>query len=131
MQLISDAEYVTSKMMGPSTIQSKLKENQLTLSSEESDTERFSGLKEILIKPKGIYRHTRILTRVIIPIEYNLLARGIEADDEHSAISKSHSSNSYVETEVFAYMANIIEEIVRKFEQQARVQQAQHKMLQA
>ena len=34
------------------------------------------------------------------------------------------------ETEAFAYMADIPEEIAKKFEEQARTQQAQHEMLQ-
>ena len=33
-----------------------------------------------------------------------------------------NSSNSYRETEAFTYMADILEEIARKFEEQARVQ---------
>ena len=38
-------------------------------------------------------------------------------DDEHSAIAKSHSSNSYVETEAFTYTADLSEEIAKKFEE--------------
>jgi len=52
-------------------------------------------------------------------------------DNEHSAIMESYSSNSYKETEAFAYMTAIPGEIARKFEEQARVQQVQHEMLQA
>jgi len=63
-------------------------------------------LKEILIEPEGIYRHTRIQTETVVPIDYNSLARGIEADDKHSTIVESHSSDSYRETEAFAYMAD-------------------------
>ena len=88
--------------MGPSITPSKSKGKQLAFSSEESDTECSSGLKEILIEPEEIYRRTQIRTEAIAPIDYNLLARGIETDDEHSAIVGSHSSNSYRETEAFA-----------------------------
>ena len=73
-------------MVVPSVIPSKSKGKQLAFSSKESDTERSSGLKEILIEPEGIYRHTRIQTETVVPIDYNSLARGIEADDEHFAI---------------------------------------------
>jgi len=41
-------------MVSPSTTPSKYKRKQVTLSSEESDTERSSGLKEILIEPEEI-----------------------------------------------------------------------------
>ena len=51
-------------------------------------------------------------TKAIAPIDYNLLARGIEAEDEHSAIAKSLSSNSHMETEAFTYVTDILEEIV-------------------
>jgi len=46
-------------MMGPSITPCKLKGKQLALSSEESNTERFSGLKEKLIEPEEIYQRTR------------------------------------------------------------------------
>ena len=111
-------------MVGASNIPSKSKEKYLAFSSKESDTERSSGLKEILIEPEGIYRRTRIRTGTITPIDYNLLVRGIEADDEHSTIVGSHSSNSYKEKEAFTYMVDIPEEITKKFEEQAQVQQA-------
>jgi len=118
-------------MVGPSATPSKSKGKQLALSSKELDTECFLGLKDILIKPEEIYRRVRIWTREIFPIDYNLLVRGIELDDEHSAIVGSHSSNSYGETKAFAYMTDIPEEIARKFLEQARVQQAQYEILQA
>ena len=98
-------------MVGPSTTPSKSKGKQLALSSEESYDEHSSGLKEILIKPEGIYRRTWIRTGAIAPIDYNLLAKGIEANDEHSAVAESHSSNSYVKTEAFAYMTNTLEKM--------------------
>ena len=96
-------------MVDPSTTPSKLKGKQLAMSSEKSDTERFSGLKEILIESEEIYEHTRIRTGAITPIDYNLPAKGNETDDEHSAIVGSYSSNSYRETKAFAYMADILE----------------------
>jgi len=104
-------------MVGPSATPSKSKGKQLALSSEESDTKCSSSLKEILIKPERIYRRTRIRTGVIALIDYNLLARGINANDEHSTVTESHSSNSYIEIEAFAYMANTPEEIARRFEE--------------
>jgi len=89
-------------MAGLGTTLSKSKGKQLALSSEESYTKRSSGLKEILIELEGIYRRTWIRTRAIALIDYNLLAREIEVNGQHSTIVKSHSSNSYVETEAFA-----------------------------
>ena len=77
-------------MVGPSTTPSKSKGKQLAFSFEELDTKRSSGLKEILVEPEGIYWHTRIWTGAIALIDYNSLARGIEADDEHFAIVGSH-----------------------------------------
>ena len=47
-------------MVAPSATPSKLKGKQLALSSEESDAECSSGLKEILIEPEGIYQRTQI-----------------------------------------------------------------------
>ena len=121
---------MTSNIVGPSNTPSKSKEKQLALSSKESNIERSSGLKEILIEPEEIYRHTRIQTEAIALINYNLLPREIEMDDEHSVIVGSHSYNSYRKTEAFAYMADVPKKIARKFEEQARVQQAQQEMLQ-
>jgi len=42
-------------MVGPSTTPSNSKGKQLAYSFDESDTEHSSGLKEILIKPEGLY----------------------------------------------------------------------------
>ena len=128
-RLISDAEYpkMTSNMVGDfqhggSKHHTKqVKREATSFSSEESDIECSSGLKEKLIELEGTYRHTQIRTRAIFPIDYNSLVRGIETNDEHSAIVGSHSSNSYRETEAFAYMADVPEEIARKFEEQTRV----------
>jgi len=39
-------------MVGPSTTPSKSKRKQLAISSEDSDAERSSGLKETLIEPE-------------------------------------------------------------------------------
>jgi len=109
-------------MVGPITTPSKSNGKQLALSSGESDAEYSLGLKEILIEPEGIYGHTRMQTGAITPIDYNNLAKGVESNDEHSAIMESHSSNSYVEKEAFTYMTNTPEEVARKFEEQAQVQ---------
>ena len=59
-----------------------------------------------------------------------LIGQRIEANNEHSVITESHSSNSCMETKAFAYMANTPEEMARILEEQSRVQQAQHNMLQ-
>ena len=53
--------------------------------------------------------------RTISPVDYSLLAREIEVNDEHSAIVESQSSNSSLETS--AYMAGTPEEVARKFEE--------------
>jgi len=42
---------------------------------------------------------------------------------------ESHLSNSYVEREAFSYMANTLEELARRFEEQSQVQKAQQEML--
>ena len=86
---------MTSNMMGLSATPGNSKGKQLVFSSDESDVEYSSGLKELLIELEGIYRHTRIRTRTIALVDYNLLARGIEANDERSAIIESDSSNTY------------------------------------
>jgi len=86
------------------------------------DAECSQGLKEILIEPEGIYQRTHIRTGAITPVDYNALAKGIEANGEHSAIAESQSSNSYMEKEAFTYMAGTSEEVAKKFEEQARVQ---------
>ena len=114
----SNVEYleVTSNMVDPSATSSKSKGKQLALSSEESDIECLPGLKEILIEPEGIDRRTRIQIGAITPIDYNLLAREIEANDKHSVIVESHSSNSYEETHAFTYMTGTLEEVARRVE---------------
>ena len=116
--------------MGSSTTPSKSKGKQLALSSEESDVEHSSGLKEILTEPKGISRHTRIWTGAIAQIDYNILAKEIKANNEQSIIMEYHSLNSYMERKAFAYMASTSEELARRFEEQSRVQKAQQEMLQ-
>ena len=65
------------------------------------------------------------------PVDNSLLARGIEVNDEHSTIIKSQSSNSSLETTAFAYMAGTLEEVARRFEEQARVQREQLNMTRA
>jgi len=115
---------VTSNMVGPRTTPSKSKRKQLAISSEESDVEPSSGLKEILIEPEGIYQHTRIRTGTITLVIHNALAWEIEVNDEHSAIAESQSFNSYIENEAFVHMVNTPEEF-------ARVQKEQFDMLQA
>jgi len=112
---------MTSNIVGPSNTPSKSKERQLAISSEESDVEPSSVLKEILIEPKGINQRTRIQ---IALIDYNTLVRGNEVNNKHSAIVESQSSNSYMEKEAFVHIVNTVEEI-------AQVQKKQLDMLQA
>ena len=59
----------------------------------------FLRFEEILIKLEGIYKYTRIRTGAIASVDYNALAKGIEASDEHFTITESQSSNSYMEKE--------------------------------
>jgi len=75
-------------------------------------------LKDVLIKPEGVYRHTQTCTGMIAPVDYNLLARGIEVNDEHSAIIESQSLNFSSETTAFARMAGTPEEMAKRFEEQ-------------
>ena len=69
--------------------------------------------------------------RVIPPINYSALARGIEVNDSHSAVAESQASNSSIEKEAFIYMTNTPEETARRFEQQAQVQREQFEMIRA
>ena len=64
-------------MVGPNTIPSKSNWKQLALSSKESDAEYSLGLKERLIEPEEINRHTWIRIGAIALINYNNLARGL------------------------------------------------------
>jgi len=75
-------------MMGPSFTPSKSKGKQLAVSSEESDADQSPDLKDVLIEPEGVYYHTRTRTGTIAPVDYSLLARRIELNDENSAIIK-------------------------------------------
>ena len=56
------------------------------------------------------------------PVNYSLLAKGIEVNDEHSAIVESYSLHYSSETTSFPYMAETPKEVVRQFEEQVRVQ---------
>jgi len=76
-------------------------------------------LKDVLIEPEGVYRHTRTHTGVIAPVDYNLLARIIEMNDEHSTIIESQSLNSSLGTIAYAYMVGTSEEMAKRFEEQA------------
>ena len=64
-------------------------------------------------------------------VDYSLLARGIEVNDEHSAITESRSSNSNSKMTAFAYMMGTPEEVAKQFEEQARVQRKQFDMIRA
>jgi len=77
-------------------------------------------LKDILVEPEVVYRHTQTRTGVIAPVDYSLLAREIEVNDGHSTIIESQSSNSNSETIAFAYMAGTPEEVAKRFEEQAQ-----------
>ena len=69
------------------------------------------------MEPEGVYRHTHTWTGAVAPVDFSALARGIEVSESHSAIAESQASNSSIEKEAFAYMTNIPEETVRRFEQ--------------
>ena len=103
--------------MGPSITPSKSKEKQLAISSEESDVEHFSILKEILVEPEEIYQRTRIQTGVIVQVDYNALAKGIEVSNEHSTIAESQLSNSYIKKEEFTYMAGTPEDVAKRLKE--------------
>jgi len=45
-------------MVGTSATPRKSKGKHPAFSYEESDVKHFSGLKDILVEPEGIYRHT-------------------------------------------------------------------------
>ena len=57
----------------------------------------------------------------IAPVDYSLLAREIEVNDEHSAIIESRSLNFSSETTAFAYMAGTPKDVAKRFEEQDRV----------
>jgi len=120
---------VTAKMVRPSSTPSKSKGKQLAVNSEESDADRTPGLKDILVKSEGVYRHTQTCTGTISPVDYTLLAKGIKVNDEHSAIIESQSSNYSSKTTTFAYMAGTPEEVAKRFEEQALVQKEQFDMI--
>ena len=119
----SDAKYpeVTANIVGSSSTPSKSKGKQLAVSLEESYVDRSPGLKDILVEPEGAYRHTQTCMGTIALVDYSLLARGIEVNDEHFAIIESQSLNSSLETTTFAYMAGTLEEVARQFEELLRV----------
>ena len=116
-------------MVGPCSTPSKSKEKQPAISSEESNADRSPGLKDVLIEPEAVYRHTRTRMGTNAQVDYNLLARGIEVNDDHSAIIKFWSSNSSSETTTFAYMAGTPQEMAKRFEEQARIQREQFNMI--
>ena len=83
-----------------------------------------------MLNLKG-YRHTQTRTGTIFLVDYSLLARGIEVNDEHSAIVESQPSNSSSEIIAFAYTAGTPEEVARQFEKQAQVQREQLDIIRA
>jgi len=64
-------------------------------------------------------------------VDYSALAQGIKISESHSAIVESHTSNSSIEKEVFAYRASTPEEMARRFEQQAHARREQLDMIRA
>ena len=84
---------------------SRTKGKQPIVSFDDTDT-----------KPEGVYRDTHTRIGVIAPVDYSVLAWGIEVSESHSAIAESQVSNSFVEKEVFAYIASTPEEMARRFE---------------
>jgi len=116
-------------MVGPCTQPSKSKEKQPVVCSGESDDELSSGLKEILSESEGLSQHTRMWTGTIASVNYSALAKGIDVNEAHTAITESQTSNSSTEKEVFAYMAGTPEEVTKRFEEQAQVQKEQFGMI--
>jgi len=98
-------------MVGSSFTPSKSKGKQLDVSSKVLDVDRSPGFKDILVKPEGVYRHTRTCTRTIALVDYSLLAREIEVNDDHFAIVESQSLNSSLKTAAFTYIAKTPEEV--------------------
>ena len=92
-------------MASLSTTSRKSRGKQSVVSFDESNTE-----------PEGVYRHTRTRTGVVPPIDYSALTRGIEVSESHSVIAESQVSNSSVEKEAFAYVANTPVETTRHLE---------------
>jgi len=111
---------VTTNVVDPCTTPSKTKKKQPIVSSDESDT-----------KPEGVYRHTCTRTGVIAPVDYSVLARGIEVSELHSVIVESQASNSSVEKEAFAYIEITSKEMDRRFEQKAPAKREQLDIIRA
>ena len=78
-----------------------------------------------------MYRHTRIRTGTITPVNYSALARGVDVNEAHPAIAKSHTFISSAEKETFAYTAGTLEEMTKRIEEQAQVQREQFGIIQA
>ena len=96
---------------------SKSKRKQSAISPDESNNEPSFGLREILIKPEGVYQHTRIRMGTIALVNYSALTREIEVSEAHSTIAGSQAFNSSIEKKVFAYMAGTPEEVAKRFEE--------------
>ena len=122
---------VTSNMVGPCTTPSKSKGKKPVICSSKSDDEPSSNLKEILRESEGKYQHTHIRTGTITPINYSALVRGIDVNKAHPAITESQASNSSTEKEAFTYMAGTLEEVAKRFEEQAQVQREHFDMIRA
>jgi len=68
-----EVEYpeVTFNMVGSSTTPRKPKGKQPAINFEDFDAKCSSGLKEVLIKPEGIYQCICIWTRAIALVDYS------------------------------------------------------------
>jgi len=66
-QAFSYVEYpeVTANILGTSSTPRKSKGKQLAVSSEELDADQSPGLKDVLVEPEGVYRHTQTRTETI------------------------------------------------------------------
>ena len=62
-------------------------------------------------------------------MNYKALAWGIDVNDAHSTIAESPAFNSFTEKEAFTYMAGTLEEVAKRFEEQAQVQREQFGMI--
>ena len=120
---LSDEEYpkVTVNMVGSTGPSSETRKEPAASSSGESDTEGSPGLKKAVAEPEGVFSRTRSRT--------DALAEGDMPSDEISAIAESQSSSSDTASNAHAYMASDLEDIARKFEEQALTQKMQQDMI--
>ena len=118
-------------MVGPSSSPSMSKGKQLAVSSEESDVDRSSGLKGILLNLRGGLPTQSNLHGNNCPGRLQSIGQGVKVNDEHSAIIESQFLYSNSKTTILTSMAGIPKEVARQFEEQAWVQRKQLEMIRA